>query len=707
MFNRLLYKFLFAYAVVLIILFMGQGLFLQEFAQQFEQTSREYGIDQMNGFAANLERSLQALKMPENVDLARIADNANVREALLNSLAGAAVSPSILYASVHGRDGRVLFEAGQHDILQAAGWSPLNVMDHDTMLVLKKEYGEAHLDYLDLIESISVKHIDENNRESFIYGEDEDKAVETPVGFVRLGMDLSPLKTRIDLTNRKMLHIAGMISILSLAAILIMVGRMLSPIRRLQEATREIAAGDLDYRVDIDSEDEIGQLAKSFDEMRNKLKKIRRELELQADFLQYAGQLAVAIDLAGNIIYLNQASQSTLVDSKDGVKAESIWNYSIWNYVDEKDHARLKEAISTTLAEGRYNGELCVRRPDGSCFPFMFSAVSLSMEDLDKPAIIILGQDVTTLREMEHELKLHSENLEKKVAERTEEILLAYDKLKQAQSQVLQSEKMASIGQLAAGVAHEINNPVGFVKSNLGTLAEYMEILKKALEHYGSLAERIKQGLACDSEAVREVLEQIEALDREEDLNYILSDLDALIRESSEGVQRVKEIVQNLKSFARVDESESKEADLNEGIEATLKVVWNELKYKTTVIKNLHPLPIIRCNPGQLNQVFMNLLVNAAQAIPERGEIRIDTEATDSEIVIRISDTGTGIPEENISKLFDPFFTTKEVGKGTGLGLSISYGIIQKHNGTIEVDSRLGEGTTFTIRLPIVNGDSS
>jgi len=693
--------------VVLIILFMGQGLFLHEFAQQFEQTSREYGIDQVNGFAANLERSLQSLNMPSNVDLDRIVDNASVREMMLEALAGAAVSPNILFASIHNRDGRVLFEAGQHDILQEAGWKKPEISSHDTTLAFNKVYSEKSLDYLDLIETISIKQIDESDRESFIYGEDETAAKETPVGFVRLGMDLSALTARIEETNRRMLHIAVMISILSLGAILILVSRMLAPIKRLQEATREIAAGDLDIRVEIDSSDEIGQLAKSFDEMRNKLKKIRRELELQADFLQYAGQLAVAIDLEGNIIYLNQASQSTLVDSKDGVKAESIWNYSIWNYVDEKDHVRLREAISTTLAEGRYNGELCMRRPDGICFPFMFSAVSLSMEDLDKPAIIILGQDVTNLREMERELKRHSENLEKKVAERTEEIQLAYDKLKQAQSQVLQSEKMASIGQLAAGVAHEINNPVGFVKSNLGTLAEYMEILKKVLERYASLAERIKEGQTGDSEAIREVLEQIEELDREEDLNYILSDLDSLIKESSDGVQRVKEIVQNLKSFARVDESESKEADINEGIEATLKVVWNELKYKTTVIKNLRPLPHIHCNPGQLNQVFMNLLVNAAQAIPERGEIRIDTEATEDKIVIRISDTGSGIPEENMSKLFDPFFTTKPVGKGTGLGLSISYGIIQKHKGTIEVASRLGEGTTFTIQLPIVNGDSS
>jgi signal transduction histidine kinase len=150
-----------------------------------------------------------------------------------------------------------------------------------------------------------------------------------------------------------------------------------------------------------------------------------------------------------------------------------------------------------------------------------------------------------------------------------------------------------------------------------------------------------------------------------------------------------------------MDESQAKEADINEGIEATLKIVWNELKYKCAVNKSLKPLPRIRCYLGQLNQVFMNLLVNAAQAIPEKGEINIETETINGHIVIRISDTGSGIPPEIIPKLFDPFFTTKPAGKGTGLGLAISSGIIQKHNGTIDVESTIGKGTTFTIRLPL------
>ncbi|MCE5271664.1 hypothetical protein LLH00_10320 [bacterium] len=296
--------------------------------------------------------------------------------------------------------------------------------------------------------------------------------------------------------------------------------------------------------------------------------------------------------------------------------------------------------------------------------------------------------------------------LEKRVDERTLEIIEAYEKLKQAQSQLLQSEKLAGIGQLAAGVAHEINNPVGFIKSNLGTLGEYSSTLKNLLRNFNSLQEAVKQGKCITDSEVSTLVAELESVEREEDLAYILEDMDALIAESSDGAQRVKEIVQNLKSFARLDESEQKEADINEGIEATLKVVWNEVKYKAKVVKKLQPLPLIRCYPGQLNQVFMNLLVNAAQSIQGKGTITIETENRDSGINIRISDTGSGIPKENLSRLFDPFFTTKPVGKGTGLGLSISYGIIKKHNGTIEVESQPGRGTSFTITLPICEAES-
>jgi PAS domain S-box-containing protein len=268
--------------------------------------------------------------------------------------------------------------------------------------------------------------------------------------------------------------------------------------------------------------------------------------------------------------------------------------------------------------------------------------------------------------------------------------------LRESQTKLLQSEKMAAIGQIAAGVAHEINNPVGFVMSNLGTLNDYIKFFKTLLERYQTLCEVDK-----NSEEAKKLLAQIREVEKAEDLEYVLKDVDSLIKESVDGMQRVSEIVLNLRNFARLDESEVREANLNDGLDTTLRVIWNELKYKCQVVKDFAPIPPIRCYPGQLNQVFMNLLINAAQSIEEKGEIRIKTETSANNIVIRISDTGAGIPQDHLSKLFTPFFTTKPAGKGTGLGLSISYSIIQKHGGTIEVESAEGKGTTFIIHLPI------
>ena len=270
------------------------------------------------------------------------------------------------------------------------------------------------------------------------------------------------------------------------------------------------------------------------------------------------------------------------------------------------------------------------------------------------------------------------------------------EQLKENQVHLVHSVKMASLGQMAAGVAHEINNPVGFVTSNLGTIAEYTRVFTRLLEAYETLTDQVTR-----DQSTADLLHRIAEMRQEEDLDFIREDIDHLLAESLNGMHRVKEIVQGLKSFAHLDEAEMQIADVNEGIEATLKVVWNELKYKCEVHTKLKPLPKIRCYPGQLNQVFMNLLVNAAHAMEHRGEITIETEATDSKMIIRISDNGVGIPEEHLSKLFNPFFTTKPVGEGTGLGLSISYGIIEKHGGSIEVDSEVGRGTTFTIYLPL------
>lgn len=254
--------------------------------------------------------------------------------------------------------------------------------------------------------------------------------------------------------------------------------------------------------------------------------------------------------------------------------------------------------------------------------------------------------------------------------------------LEEAHCQLVQSEKMASIGVLAAGVAHEINNPVGFVNSNLGTLKGYNEELL-------SLLETCRAGTATETD--------FQAVD----FDYLKEDCADLIRESREGLERVRKIVSDLKDFSRVDKAEQEEADLNAGVECTLNVVWNELKYKAEVVRAYDTsLPRVPCVPAQINQVVMNLLINAAHAIEERGTITVSTGFTPTEIWIEVADTGRGISPEVLKHVFDPFFTTKPVGKGTGLGLSISYDIVRKHGGRIDVSSTLGAGAVFRVCLP-------
>ncbi len=270
-------------------------------------------------------------------------------------------------------------------------------------------------------------------------------------------------------------------------------------------------------------------------------------------------------------------------------------------------------------------------------------------------------------------------------------------KLEEAHNQLLQSEKMASIGQLAAGVAHEINNPIGYINSNLGSLGRYVEKLFTVAEAY----ERAESLLAGQP-----LLDEIRRLKQEADWEYLKQDVSDLLRESDQGIGRVKQIVQDLKDFSHVDQTEWQWVDLHKGIDSTLNIVNSEIKYNAEVIKEYGVIPQVECLVAQLNQVFLIMLVNASHAIGDggRGTITIRTGAAGDMVWVEFADTGNGIPPENLKRIFDPFFTTKPVGKGTGLGLSISYGIIEKHHGRIEVESEVGKGTTFRLRLPVSQG---
>jgi PAS domain S-box-containing protein len=313
-------------------------------------------------------------------------------------------------------------------------------------------------------------------------------------------------------------------------------------------------------------------------------------------------------------------------------------------------------------------------------------------------------QDVTQYTRVEAALRESRDQLEARVTTRTADLNAAnarllhekelqaalIKKLEEAQNQLLQSERMASIGQLAAGVAHEINNPIGFVNSNMGSLENYVSGLLRLLAAYEAAEVDISP---ASKETIGHIKDQI-------DIEFLRLDVVSLLAESTEGLQRVTQIVRDLKSFSHVDEAERQWANIEEGIESTLRVVWNELKYKAQVVKDFAGVPPVWGFPFQLNQVFMNLLLNAGQALEDKGTITIRTGHDERHVWVEIQDDGKGIPPENLQRIFDPFFTTKPVGQGTGLGLSLSYGIVKKHGGTIDVVSQPGQGACFKLVLP-------
>lgn len=412
----------------------------------------------------------------------------------------------------------------------------------------------------------------------------------------------------------------------------------------------------------------------------SQLQEFLRELEYQQLALNKHAIVSIADD-NGHIVHANK-------------KFEDISQYSV-NELIGKNHNILNSGYHPreffnnmwkTISSGKiWHGEIKNKRKDGSCYWVDTTIVPLLGEDKKPHEYISVRTDISEVMKSQEDLRELNENLEKRVQ-------LKVLELEDAQSALLQTEKMASIGQLAAGVAHEINNPVGYINSNLGSLKQYLDDLLKVIEVYEQ-----SEALITD-EGQKQV---IQAMKQQVDLDFLRQDLKELLQESEEGVKRVKQIVQDLKDFSHVDAVEWQWADLHKGIDSTLNIVWNELKYKAKVVKEYGELPEIECIASQLNQVFMNLLVNAAHAIEEHGTITIRTGVQDDAVWVEIEDTGKGMNAETQRKIFDPFFTTKPVGKGTGLGLSLTYGIIQKHQGQIEVNSKPDKGTTFRITLPV------
>jgi two-component system, NtrC family, sensor kinase len=299
-------------------------------------------------------------------------------------------------------------------------------------------------------------------------------------------------------------------------------------------------------------------------------------------------------------------------------------------------------------------------------------------------------------------IKIRTANvrLERRVRERTGELSEALKQLKESEAQLIQSEKLSSLGQMVAGVAHEINTPLAYVKNSLGSVSERLPEIGSVIEETERLLQLLQAGGSANPQALNQqfgsVTQQVLKLRQQK----IIEELQGLVEDGVHGTTQMSEIVGNLKDFSRLDRSKVTQFNLNEGITSTLALAKHQLK-TVSVEKQLGDIPFVNCTPSQINQVFLNLITNAAQALKRgRGNIIISTRKQGEGVAVDIEDDGTGIPEDVLPKIFDPFFSTKDIGKGTGLGLSISYKIIQQHGGRIDVESVVGKGTRFTVYLP-------
>ena len=398
-----------------------------------------------------------------------------------------------------------------------------------------------------------------------------------------------------------------------------------------------------------------------------------RDLErYNEDVIQNMNSAVLVFDPEGRVASCNTPAAQIL-----GQPLEALIGQQVGDWFPDGSGEGM---VARTLAEGlRFKGaESVITRPDGSVVPVGISCAPIFAVKGEPRGAVATFQDISEMRHL--------------------------------QRQVLQTEKMASIGQLAAGVAHEINNPMGFIHANLFQMAEYISDLRRVWAQVEQLQKCVEQG---DPDEGQEASEQLTRLAKEVDVEFVLGDLAKAIRESQEGSERIRHIVHDLRDFSYQDTGERVLADINQCLDSTANIVWPMMKHLVILEKQYQELPALNCYPMQLKQVFMNLLVNAYQSIEEKlgragetGRIQLRTEQRGDQVIVTVADTGGGIAPGNLDRIFDPFFTTKKVGTGTGLGLSTSYSIVQRHGGAIRVESTPGSGTTFRVLLPVDEDDA-
>ena len=411
---------------------------------------------------------------------------------------------------------------------------------------------------------------------------------------------------------------------------------------------------------------QVVENARLYEELQGKSADLQQSESKYRSLMQEAGEAILLADFTSRrIMEVNDEAVRVTGAPRDFIRGRALSGViPVDEFADAEAFERLAKAGRLQLSNIKFEG----RGAEPSYYDVNASLIHYG----DQRAVQVICHDVTEREKLASHLRHHAEELENEVHQRTRD-------LRDSQAQLVQQEKMAALGRLVAGVAHEMNTPIGTITSNADTLGRSLTKLRGILT-----------AVSCP-DVVR----------NDRMLSQVLNVLDDISRINGMACERIVRIVGSLRNFARLDEAEFMTADLHEGLDSTLTLVHHELKNRVVVKKEYGDIPPIRCHPNQLNQVFMNLLVNASQAFKEKGEITIRTFREGDIVNVQISDNGVGIPHENLQRIFDPGFTTKGVGVGTGLGLSICFKIAQDHGGTIDVESELGKGSTFTIRLPV------
>ncbi len=412
---------------------------------------------------------------------------------------------------------------------------------------------------------------------------------------------------------------------------------------------------------------------------------INEEITLKFRTLANAANLAIiSINEEQKIEYCNSATLSMF-----GYENEMIHGREFSLLFSEKNKIlNLNNIPAQFGSDDKYTFELEAKKRDGAVFPIEITISPYQVLNIIHHVIII--QDISERKNAEIERIQYSKKLE----DQNKELEIALESLKSMQLQLIHSEKLASIGQLTSGIAHEINNPLAFVSSNLNRFYEYFTDLLTVTERWRTIGKNL-----LERNIAAEMVNDLFEFEKQIDLDFIKNDFNILMQHNKSGIERIQNIVMQLRGFSRDDFDLYLETDLNAALDDTLTIAWNEIKYKAEVIKQYENIPAVRCNPNEIRQVILNLMINAAHSITDSGKIFLRTYQDKKFVYAEVTDTGVGIKKDELKKIFDPFFTTKPPGKGTGLGLWISLTLAQKNRAMIDVKSTPGKGSSFIIKF--------